>query len=508
MSIGVQSFPELYTTLIGWQLYDSLWHILAVTGIAFAPFIFILLRNIARPYESQETKDAASTSLRRMEIQLLATLFLIFFAASPVLSIDPTVVSYTPVCQTDGQTNTYHPGNTGTTWDSAFAIPSQPVKLPIWWYGVVALAEGFTSAADTMVACPPNLRKMVTQVDMAQITDPTVKQQLQQFELDCYIPARAKYLKDEQSNASAVQTIESDRKQFGQDDTEWFGSHGFQDAYYQNIRASQAVPGFPYQPNQDINQDVNQQNPPAYGTPSCYDWWNDSANGLKNKLYNALPQSYWDEFKDFFSSDTDGKLHDQVDKRLITNNSNGYQAASNSVGDTSYSHFATGLGEWLNGLTGYPKIYAAAEAAPIIQSVLLAMVYVFLPFALVFSCYKPSSFMTGSVIVFSLIFWSFIWHFVTYLDSTLMNALYGGSWFDKYSPNAMLVDITIGLLIIIAPLFWFSFMGAMGVAVGSVISAAFLGANETSDKSAEKGSQAVKQAVKTAGEAAAADIGG
>src|SRR5690242_16799509 len=130
MSIGVQSYPELYTTLLGWQLYDQIWDILTKTGLAFLPFIGIVLRNIAQPYASQETKDAGSTSLRRMELDFLITLFLIFMAVSPVLKLDPKIVSYTPVCQTDGKQDSYHAGSTGTTYDKAFTIPTGDLRVP------------------------------------------------------------------------------------------------------------------------------------------------------------------------------------------------------------------------------------------------------------------------------------------------------------------------------------------------------------------------------------------
>ena len=63
MTLGVQSYPELYTTLLGWQMYDEIWDLLSQTGLAFLPFIGIVLRNITHPYTSQETKDAGSTSL-------------------------------------------------------------------------------------------------------------------------------------------------------------------------------------------------------------------------------------------------------------------------------------------------------------------------------------------------------------------------------------------------------------------------------------------------------------
>jgi hypothetical protein len=77
-----------------------------------------------------------------------------------------------------------------------------------------------------------------------------------------------------------------------------------------------------------------------------------------------------------------------------------------------------------------------------------------------------------------------------------MNALYGDSWFAKQSSSATLADMITGTLIIIAPLFWFSFMGAMGVAIGDVVSRIFTGMNEPAARSAEQGANIAKTAVR------------
>ncbi len=494
MTLGVQSFPELYTLLIGWDFYNQLWNILAKTGIAFLPFIGIVLRNIALPYESQETRDAAGTSLRRMEIEIIRTLLIIFFAVSPFIPLNATMVSYTPSCQANGENNTYHPGNTQTTWDTAFAVPNNAIRVPLWWYAVISVAEGFTSAAKATLSCKPDLRKMVTEVNVAQITDPQLKQELQQFELSCYIPARTEYLKDAENNSDNLEVINQARKDYGVDDTEWLGSHAFQAVYYQTMHSPQPVKGFAYDPNNDINADTNQANPPAYGNPSCDTWWNDSENGLKNRLFTALPKNFSTQFQPFFNHDDKGTLKDDVIKRLITNADSGFNKANNTVGDYGYSHLAESLGAWFSQLSTYPKLYAAAQAAPIIQALLLLMVYAFLPFALVFSAYKPGAFITGAAIIFSLIFWSFIWQLVSYIDASLMNALYGESWFSKQSPSATMADMITGTLILIAPLFWFSFIGAMGVAVGDVVTRAFNGMNQVGDRAADEGTKTLKSA--------------
>src|SRR5689334_5879671 len=124
MSFAVQSYPELYTTLLGWSLYNQIWELLTQTGLAYLPFIGIVLRNMTQPYVSQETKDAGSTSLRRMEVDFIGTLLLIFFAVSPAFPLDPALISYTPVCPINGDSTTVHPGNTGTSYDKAFTVPT------------------------------------------------------------------------------------------------------------------------------------------------------------------------------------------------------------------------------------------------------------------------------------------------------------------------------------------------------------------------------------------------
>ncbi len=473
MSIGVQSYAELYTTLMGWQMYDAMWNLLTQTGLAYLPFVGVILKNIVQPYESQETKSAAGTSLRRMEVDVIVMLLLIFFGVSPAMTLDASVLSYTPTCPIAGQQNTYHPGNTGTTYDQAFSIPSGDIKVPLWWYAVLSISAGSTAAANTTVACAPDYRKMVTQVDMTQIQNAPLKQELQQFEQDCFLPARASYLKDANTDSSNNPIIQNDAGKYGADDDEWLGSHGFQDTYYQGLKASQPIVGFPYDPNDDVNAGAYPEgtSPPAYATPPCSEWWNDADNGLKKRLYGALPESFMTEFKDVLSGND--KLQDDVIKRIVTNGGGSY-SASDDVEDTRdiADKFLENVGLIYSQLESYPTIYAISQAAPLVQALLLLMVFSFLPFALVFSGYKPMTFTTGAMVIFSLFFWSYIWQFIGWIDSSLMVALFNDSWFTLRSPNETLLTIIIGFLQIVAPLFWFGLMSVMGVAAGGLLSVA------------------------------------
>ncbi len=461
MSVGVQSFPELYTTLMGWQLYDQLWSLLSQTGLAYLPFLGLIIKNMAEPYESQETKSASGTSLRRMEVGIIGMLLMIFFGVAPLMKLDASEVSFTSSCQSG---KTYTPGDTGTTYDQAFSVPTGDIRVPLWWYGVLSVSAGITAAADATVNCIPNYRQMVTQVDMAQVTDPTLSQELRQFERDCYLPSKAQFLTDSKTDAPETTTVQNAVKQYGADDTEWLGSHGFQAAYYSKLQATQPIKGFTYDPAHDINAKANQDHPPAYGSPDCNAWWASPGNGLKSRLANALPTDFFTKYQDYFNDD---KRQDDVIKRIINNNGTYSSVSGPSLpSDYGYSHIGADAGIILSELETYPTLYAISQAAPIVQALLLLMVFSFMPIVLVFSGYKPASFVTGAIIIFSLIFWSYIWHLVAWTDSTLTQALYGTNWFDNHTPNAILVTMIIGFMQIVAPLFWFGLMSAMGVAAG------------------------------------------
>ncbi len=493
MSIGVQSYPELYTMLLGWGLYDKLWQLLTQTGIAYLPFIGIILRNVTHSYG---THDTGPQTLRKMEIQLISTLLLIFFAVSPCIPLNAKAISYTPMCG-NNKNQTFFAGETGTTYDKAFTVPSENSYVPMWWYAVIAVSEGMTHAANTMIGCVPDLRKMVTQVDISKISDPEIKQQLQDFEMMCYIPARTQFNQDKQKNNKAhLDGIQREVKKFGSEDTEWIGSHAFSAVYYGNLKASRPVPGFIYEPNQDINADVTQAHPPTYGTPSCKDWWNDNTYGLRNKIYQTLPKTFFDEFKSYVKGES---IQDNLVKRIIT--SNGFDNANATIGDYGYSHVAAAIGIWYHQLEEYPKLYAASQAAPIIQSLLLLMIYVFLPFVLVFSGYTPSGFVAGAILIFSVIFWGFIWHLVSWTDSALMQALYT-NWFARQGAGATLADMIIASLVIFSPIFWFIFMGAMGVAAGDIVSSLSMGINRIGASAANKAAKTVTTTGKAIGKAA------
>lgn len=222
--MSVTGYLALYTTLLGWQQYQNLWSIAVGTGLIYLPFVAIILKATLEPYTSMGAKDAAQIAIRRMTIQVLAAFVVIVFAAEPCVSLDPTVLHYTPVCVDNEQPAT--PGNTGTTYDNTFPVATG-VKVPIFWYLVMALANGVTTAASQGLPCAPiDFRELHSQLDLAKIQDPQLKQEVNDFYNDCYLPAYSSYL-SKQLSPEQQNAIQQSIQQNGADDVGWLGSQTF-----------------------------------------------------------------------------------------------------------------------------------------------------------------------------------------------------------------------------------------------------------------------------------------
>ncbi|RLA05750.1 MAG: conjugal transfer protein TraG, partial [Gammaproteobacteria bacterium] len=96
--MSVSTYLELYLTLYGWVLYDGFWEIITDTGIAYLPFIGMFLRNIVEPIKSQDAKDASTTSLRRIEIDIIIMFTVVVLAVQPIMTINSTSLGYTKSC--------------------------------------------------------------------------------------------------------------------------------------------------------------------------------------------------------------------------------------------------------------------------------------------------------------------------------------------------------------------------------------------------------------------------
>lgn len=469
----VNSYPELFSTLLGWQQYQNLWDIIVNTGLAFIPFIVMIIKNTVEPFLSQEAKSAYTISLRRVEFSLVTMILTIMIACQPMLTLDPDVLHFKPVCNSSIDAT---PGNSGTTYDGALSNVT-PAKVPLWWYGITGLAHGITAAATVGLGCKPDLRETETKLSLARIQSAPLRLEVQQFISSCWLPAFKKYNQDNSDE-------KKDIKKYGYSDLEWAGSRFFlnEPGYYDVSNPQIPVVDFPYDPNRDFSQGKTHG---QWGSPTCKDWWSQPNIGLYYKVKNGIDPGLWDKINQFFTGEN---ASDSAIKQIIENSiTNGYRdgmdqaelntssAYSNSDAELSIigGGIFSGVTTDLYSTIYLPKMYMMISFLPLVQAYLLMASYIFLALALPASGYRFGTVMSLTAVIFSIIFWSYLWQLAGYVDSTMIQALFpvGGFYMDNknYGGDPIVLNMIAVLMYFIVPLFWTMFMGWAGIQVGSGI---------------------------------------
>jgi len=462
--LAVNSYPELFTTLMGWQQYQNVWDIINHTGLAFVPFIAMIVKNTVEPFLSQEPKSAYTISLRQVEFSLAAMIITIMIACQPMMTLAPDVIHFQPVCNKSINAT---PGHSGTTYDEAFSN-MQPARVPLWWYAIVGLSHGVTAAATVGMGCTPNLREEQIQLQLSRIQSAPLRAEVQQFIQACWLPAWRHYNERKPD-------ISQYTKQYGSDDPEWVGSHAFLSipGYYDTFNAPEPISRFPYDPQRDWAQGKNHG---QWGTPNCKQWWSKPQAGLYDQLKAQIDPTLWNRITAEFRQ---GDVADAAIKSLINSSvTAGYRDGTDDMESATagaYGGIGTGilagLGMAWHSLSYFPKMYVMIESLPLIQAYLLMACYIFLAIALPASSYRFGTVMSLSFVIFSIIFWSYLWELAEYVDSVMIRALDPVGGFQivgrTYGGTRALTEMVAVLMYIIIPVFWTMFMGWAGIQVGN-----------------------------------------
>lgn len=462
------------------------------TGLVYLPFVSIIVMSTLKPFMSMGAKDFAVISVRRLLIQILSALLVIAVCAVPMIHLDPKVLSYQPTCQPTAPVAT--PGNTGTTYDNAFQVPTG-VQIPLFWYIVMAVSNGFTVAANEGLTCAPvDYRALHATLNVTTIQDAGLKQEVGDFYNQCYIPAYDRYLNGNLPAGTQGQ-IATIQKQYGQDDVSWLGSEVFQQVpgFYDSLSATSPVQGFPFDPTRDQTE-AQVPNHSQWGEPSCKDWWQDSSSGLHSQLLQQFPPSFIQQLLHLGSNAQ--ALEDESIRHLIQENVQpsltgasqdqirGYSALTNDNNAFStafFDHLLGSIGTALASIVGFTTIHLIQNALPVIQAALLFFLYTFLAVAMPFACFRPSFILTAAIVMFSVIFCSYIWHLVAWFDGHLMEAMFPPSQYLAIAPDffgvaehatsEMFVNLIIGAMYLVCPVFFMVVLTWAGLQAGAVFGA-------------------------------------
>ena len=492
--MSVDSYLELFTTLFGWAFYGVLWDVLVGTGIVYLPFLGILIDNWRDPAEGGQFGTVTGLSLRRMEIELFLALLVVVLAGQPaaLTPLNAGTLSYEPQpTLTDPTPATATVAAPQSTYGAAgFNGSPATVNIPVWWYAVLAMTSGFNHAVVEGLPVASDLRTYEQQARLATIADPRLRQETSDFFSECYVPARSRYQAERPATAAVAAILAT----YGEDDPDWMGSHVYRDTvgYYDTLRPSKQIPGWAYNPARDTEYDP--ATPPTWGKPTCKEWWENGAQGLREKLINEA---------DATSAGFSGLVvavapilaseqqEDAVVRTVLNNAPPSWSSNELVAGNmASTGWLATAENIVKGGLATGGVITASAlfsvtmtavlQALPMVQALMLLGIYALLPMIVVLSRYSLSMMVVGAMAIFTVKFWSVLWYLAMWVDQNLILSMYPDvNVFlqifanpGEHDAKRMLLNMITTSLYLGLPLLWSGMMAWAGVKVGRSIEAA------------------------------------
>lgn len=535
--MGVDSIIEMYTFFWAWHQYEAVWHVMKISGLAFLPFLGIVVGAFIDTYTSQNPKEASETSLRIIEVDLYIMFAIIVLAVQPMLKINIKDVSYVPICSDSIQAKeklprVYKINTDGTPTSGYDYIPMSRsfanVRIPAWWYAVFSVSHGIVRSAKEVTGCINDINLVRFSVNTQVVKDPAIFKQIVDFGYQCYLPAYSDYLRDvlagkdmsiplnlrnefahfERKFPTTVQngkvSPEALELWFDKPDPLWMGSYILSYHYYKKI------------------QPKNYNNLASRYKLSCFDLWHgwyrqqwvdpsvfESAvfgqkPEIKDSVYQAgirktLIDMYGGGFiksiigaTETVASNTPGFAGtimqfavDSLDKakEYATEDEFVRAATTNTIPFTStaeqtpwsirqaYSSAMVKIGTLISAIQEGPTLHMLREVLPIIAALTILAIIIMLPIGFVFSSYSLGFVVTATVALFSVKFWSYLWHVAWWLEQNLWKALgstsSSGFGIDMAGKEG-LTWLVITSMYVVLPLLFSIVMAWAGVRIGGL----------------------------------------
>ena len=145
----------------------------------------------------------------------------------------------------------------------------------------------------------------------------------------------------------------------------------------------------------------------------------------------------------------------------------------------------------------FPAMDVVRQALPMVLSLLKMALVICIPLVLVIGTYDLKTVITVSVVQFALFFVDFWFQLARWIDSTILDALYGWGWgwnrpLSNFDPimglnNAfgdMLLNFVMATMFLVLPTFWVAALGWAGVKAGVVAQNLATGSKDAKDSTA------------------------
>ena len=312
--MAVNGILEGYLTIYGWQVYASIFMLLVAVGGVIYPVARIVFDAAIAYTESGSSPELSS---RALILRLTIYFLVLVLGLIPIAPVRITATTVQNHCGREALAllGQKYPAMQGK--DYGFA-EVQDARAPLLPYLAMMLASGFNAVMYQAIPCIQDLTSlnlMMNTLDFSAAEDPNaLKSSVARFEAECGRRAQriavdfltGTYGPDGQT------FMEDLLEQYGQTDAErkaqmvYFGSPFYQHNFYKGcasngnpltpagalcgliapLRAQKPVQGFPYDAQRDSDAS-RYQAATGQGFPTCDQWWNDTAHGLRAQLVKA-----------------------------------------------------------------------------------------------------------------------------------------------------------------------------------------------------------------------------
>ncbi|KRP86887.1 MULTISPECIES: conjugal transfer protein TraG N-terminal domain-containing protein [Pseudomonas] len=504
MTLFTTDYLEYYLTLVGWIVHNGIWAVLVSSGVFAIPFIAIIIQEwLKARTEGADEGNKGVLSSMRIENRIWVAIVVLMFAGIPFIDIDLGTIKYDQARSAQCQVNIPQPTDTG--WSQSFStLNNQSAKVPVWWAFMHALSRAVTGASVAAIPCGTDLRQMRMDINTTRIDDPLLAQDVADFTHDCYGPARAKLF---------MSRPELDEAQMH--DVTWIGSSYFvnTNGFYDTYHAKTPRDGWPYDSNRDAGL---AQVPSGAGYPTCHQWWSDGSNGLRTRLLAQVDPNLLNRMAGWAGFLSRAEVDNSVVRAIASprqqklNQGTVYTDYGGQIDKTLpniVTRTAGDVGLAVGAIPAFPAMDVVRQALPMVLSLLKMALVICIPLVLLMGTYDLKTVVTVSVVQFALFFVDFWFQLARWIDSTILNALYGSGWgwnrpVTNFDPvmglnNAfgdLLLNFVMGTMFIVLPTFWVMALSWAGIQAGNILQG-LVGATGDAKAAGGKGPNALMKAV-------------
>lgn len=517
MQLYTNDYLEYYLTLVGWIINSGIWEMIGGTGLFAAPFAAIIIQEWLRARgEGQDEGNKGALSLARIENRFFVALVVIMLGLMPLpnANVSFSTIQYDQTRSKQCQVDVPKPDGTG--WGTSFStLNGESAQVPVWWMVVHALSKGIAAGAVASIPCGQDLQQLRMEVNAERIDNPLLAQEVADFTNDCYARARAKLF--------MTQPTLTDKQYL---DVSWIGSKYFLNTsgYYSDgssgFRSHTPRTAWPYDATRDAGL---AQTTGGGGYPTCTQWWSDGSKGLRARLLAQVEPDILTKLAKWASFMSQDEVNDSVIRDLVSpkkqtlTQGQVYGDYGGQIGSSLYNDAArvtAGLGQAVGSLAYFPAMDSVRQAAPMVMAFLKMALIICIPIVLALGTYDLKVAMTLTFAQFALIFVDFWLQLARWVDSTIMDALYGTGIYkvNNTAPHAnfdpiiglsnmqgdMLLNYVMGAMFLILPAFWITALSWVGYSFGGMVNAMQTASTSARNESSQVGGQAAG-AAKAAG---------